>query len=83
MDVLKTISKDEPKITIKINPQQTDTVKSALPEILDETGIDAKIIIMPDSGVEIGSCIVTTNNGIVDATIETQLEIIKEAFKGI
>lgn len=83
LDVLKTISKDEPKITIKINPQQTDIVKSALPEVLNETGIDAKIIVMPDSTIEIGSCIVTTSNGIVDATINTQLEIIKEAFKGI
>ncbi len=83
LDVLKTISKDESKITIKLNPQQADTVKSALPEILNETGIDARIIIMPDSSIDIGSCIVTTNNGIVDATVETQLEIIKEAFKGI
>lgn len=83
LDVLKGISKEETSVKIKVNPQQVGLVKETLPEVISEIGLDAKIKILADDTIEIGSCIVQTNNGIVDATIDTQLEIIKEAFKGI
>lgn len=83
LDVLKTISKDETKVSIKVNPAQLNMTKESIPEIISSTGIDAKINVYADATIEVGGCIVETNNGIVDATINTQLEIIKEAFKGM
>ncbi len=83
LDVLKGISKEESSVRIKINPAQIDFVKANLPEIISDSGLDAKIKVNSDDTIELGSCIVQTSNGIVDATIDTQLEIIKEAFKGI
>lgn len=83
LDVLKTISKDETKVSIKVNPAQLNMTKESIPEIISSTGIDAKINVYADATIEVGGCIVQTNNGIVDATINTQLEIIKEAFKGM
>lgn len=82
-EVLKTLSKDEPKIIIKVNPSQNVLVKENIPEITSSIGIEAKINILSDDTIELGSCIIQTNNGIVDATINTRLEIIKETFKGI
>lgn len=83
LDVLKTISKDESKISIKVNPAQIDLIKNSIPEIISSTGLEIKIHVSPDETIEVGSCIVHTSNGVVDATINTQMEIIKEAFKGI
>lgn len=83
LDVLKTISRDESKISLKVNPTQLGLAKANLPEIISSLGLETKINIIADDTIEIGSCIVLTSNGIVDATIDTQLEIIKEAFKGI
>ena len=83
MDVLKTISKEESRISIKLNPSQVSLLKETLPEMTNKIGVDAKIIVIPDDSVDIGGCIVYTTNGVVDATIQTQLEIIKEALKGI
>lgn len=83
LDVLKTISKDETKINIKVNPSQLTLAKENIPEIISTLGLDARINVIADIAIEVGSCIVQTNNGIVDATIDTQLEIIKEAFKGM
>lgn len=82
-DVLNTISKDEMKVSIKVNPSQLELTKENIPEILSSIGLDARIHIISDDTMEVGSCVVQTSNGIVDATINTQLEIIKEAFKGI
>lgn len=81
MDVLKGISKEEANMKIKVNPTQLEMVKESLPEIISSLGLDAKMKVISDEAIEAGSCIVHTTNGIVDATIDTQLEIIKEALK--
>lgn len=83
IDILKTISKNEPKINIRVKPQVVTYVKDMLPNITYEYGIDAKINIIADPSVDDGGCVFQTNNGIVDASIDTQLEIIKKAIEGI
>lgn len=82
-EILKTLSKEEPKISIRINPAQVSLLKQDVPNILDNVGLDAKIMIIPDESVTEGGCVVTTANGVIDATIESQIAIIKEAFKEI
>lgn len=83
LDVLKTISKDETKVSLKVNPAELGMVKSNIPDIVSTLGLDTRVNVIADDTIDIGSCIILTSNGIVDATVETQLEIIKEAFKGI
>ena len=83
LDVLKNISQDEAKITIKVNPEQLVLTKNSIPEIIALTELETKIHVLADESIDVGSCIVLTSNGVVDATVNTQLEIIKEAFKGI
>ncbi len=83
VDVMKTLSKEEPRITVKLNPLQVDLVKTELPEYISSIGIEAKINVVGDESIAEGGCILNTNNGIVDASLDTQLEIIKEALKGM
>lgn len=83
LEILKSLSKDETRLNIKVNPEQVDLIKENLPNILSASATEAKIRVLPDDEIEAGSCVIVTNNGIVDATIQTQLEIIKEALKGI
>ena len=82
VDVLKTVSKNEPKINIRVKPQAASFVKDTLPNITYQYGIDSKINIISDPSIEEGGCIFQTNNGIVDASVDTQLEIIKKALEG-
>lgn len=82
IDVLKTVSKNEPKINIRVRPQAVAFVKDSIPDIAYQYGIDAKINIISDPSIEEGGCVFQTNNGIVDASIDTQLEIIKKALEG-
>lgn len=83
LDILKSIPKNEPKITIKVNPIQSAFVKDNLPSQLTLLGVESKLNIMPDENITEGSCIVQTNNGVVDASIEAQLDIIQNALRGI
>ena len=82
-EILKTLSKEETKINLKVNPSQVSILKQSIPDILSDAGLDARIIIVPDETVTEGGCVVTTANGIIDATIESQISIIKEALKEI
>lgn len=83
IDVLKTVSKNEPKITIRVRPQSVQFVKDVIPNLSYQYGIDAKISVVADPSISDGGCVLETNNGIVDASVDTQLEIIKKALKGI
>ncbi len=82
-DLLKKLSKEETKISLKVNPVQVSLIKSEIPEIMSNVGLDAKIMVIPDEGIMEGGCLVTTTNGVIDATIETQLSVISEALKEI
>lgn len=82
-DILKSLSKEETKIMLKVNPSQAAMLKQEIPEIINFAGLEAKVIIVPDENTMEGGCMLTTSNGVIDATIETQLEIISEALKGI
>lgn len=83
MNVLKDLSKEETKIALKVNPTQVSIVKQELPEMIQNSGMEAKLTVIPDNTIMEGGCMITTSNGMVDATIETQLAIISEALKGI
>ena len=82
-NALATNVKGENRIIIKVMPSDVDNVKENLPELLSNMQYDSKIIVVPDDNIKLGGAIIETTNGIVDATIETQLSIIQEAFKKI
>ena len=77
------LSKEETKIMIKANPNQVDMLKVETPSLSAGLGLEAKIVVIPDDSIIEGGCIVTTTNGIVDATIDTQISIISEALKEV
>lgn len=82
-DIMKGLSKEEAKITLRVNPSQAAMLKNDVPEVADSLGLEAKIIIVADETITEGGCLVTTTNGVIDATIESQLAIISEVLKGI
>lgn len=81
--LLKTLSKEESKITLRVNPIQVSLIKSEIPEMLSNAGLEAKILVVPDETIMEGGCLLETTNGVIDATIETQLSVISEALKEI
>ncbi len=83
MEILKGLSKEETKITLRVNPSQVSLLKSEIPNAMSNVGLDAKVLIVPDDAIMEGGCMVITTNGVIDATIETQLAVISEALKEI
>ncbi len=79
-EILGELTNSEEKITIRVAPDDVDFARASLPEIVSSNRLDAKVVIVPDETVEKGSCIVVSNNGVVDANFSTQLQIIQNAF---
>lgn len=82
-NVLVNNTKGENRVIVKVMQDDVNRVKDNIPELLSNTQFEAKIIVIADDSIKLGGAIVETNNGIIDATIETQLEIIEEALKKI
>ncbi len=70
------VGRDQKSITIKVNPIDQDLVKA---EMRDNRQISeaVEILVVEDTSVEPGSCMVETHAGQVDARFSTQLEILK------
>lgn len=79
-EVLKQVGKAENNIIIKTNPADAEIVRSNIPKIFPYGGGQVRINVIEDNDVDWGSCIVETNNGMIDAKFSTQLQIIKSAF---
>ena len=82
-DILKGLSKEESKITIQVNPMQAPLIKQELPEMAQSLGLEVKIYVTPDENIMEGGCVLTTSNGVIDASIEAQLSVISEVLKEI
>lgn len=82
-EILKGLSKEETKITLRVNPVQVSLLKAEISDVMNNVGLEAKVLIVPDETIMEGGCMVTTTNGVIDATIETQLSVISEALKEI
>ena len=83
LSALENIAKGETKIILKVAPSDVEYTKELVPGILSTGQIEAKIYVTGDDKVEEGSVIIETSNGLIDANIDTQLEVIKESFKQI
>jgi len=83
LDIMKNIPKNEPRITLKVNTAQVQFVKDNLPQQLILLGVESKLSILSDDNVSEGSCILQTNNGVVDASIEAQLDIVQNALRSV
>ena len=78
---LKELSKEETKVMIKLNPADVANVKQQIPTLIENAGLDVKVMIVPDTMMTQGGGIIQTTNGIIDVTIDTQVDIVIKALR--
>jgi flagellar assembly protein FliH len=71
---------DHQKVKIRINPQDLETVQTALFEFLPHVENLENVNFEADATITAGGCVVETNFGTIDARIEKQLDQIEAAF---
>ncbi len=69
-------------IVIKTNPQDWQVVKEAVETRQMDAGSHDRIEVESDGSIERGGCIIETEYGIIDARINSQIEVIRRALEG-
>ena len=82
-EALEKLNKNEKQIVLKVSPEDKEYVKNNIDSLLEKLQVEAKVTVQQDIKLTMGSVIVETNNGLVDASIDTGLQIIEEMFKTI
>jgi len=70
--------KEQGVITLCVSPQQFDFVQAAKDELALSLDPQAELYILPDASIAPGGCMIRSSFGSIDATIDTQLEVIRE-----
>lgn len=83
VDILKSNVKTDERVTLKVSPEDVDFVRLSVPEMLSIAQTEAKVSVIAQDNIEKGSVVVETSSGVVDASFRTQLDVLREAFKGI
>ena len=78
---LRELSKEETKVMLKLNPVDVANVKQQVPTLIENAGLDVKVMIVPDPSITQGGGIIQTTNGIIDVTIDTQVDIVTKALR--
>lgn len=73
--------RDQEQITIKVNPQDYERVQDAKLDLQVSAGCDQCLTVFADETVGVGGCVIDTANGLVDAKIDTQFELLKKAMQ--
>jgi flagellar assembly protein FliH len=80
------LSAGKNEINLKLNPEDLDYVESLRPELFSKFQSLKTIMITSDPAIKRGGCKLESDSGDIDATIETQLEMIhkylQEAYMG-
>lgn len=83
LGVFDEIDLGDSKITVTLNSKDVKLFRETMPEILETKAENVKITLISNDEIEEGSCKVTTNNGVIDASFSTQLQLVSQAFKTI
>lgn len=78
-DTIQKAGRGTKTILLKLNPEDTGTVKRLLKEE-PIPNLNAELIVMDDPTVDQGSCIIETGSGLIDASFSTQLGILRQLF---
>ncbi|MDX2085920.1 MAG: FliH/SctL family protein [Candidatus Melainabacteria bacterium] len=76
-DTLKKAGRNHKNILVKVHADDVETVREEIDGIKTRHMLNSEIVVLEDPAVDLGSCIVETNSGLIDASFTTQLEMLR------
>ena len=69
------------KVTVRVSPSDEPAVSHALAAMTASSSAESFLTVLADSRLAKDSCILESELGVVDASLETQLKALEHAFK--
>lgn len=77
-----TTVRNQQRVTVRVAPGDEKAVRTAFATMLQRVPGDASFLdLLVDARLDMGSCILESELGVVDASVETQLKAMENAFK--
>jgi len=73
--------RDQKKIVLKVSAEDADTVQGRLDELVRAYPGIGLVDVVADSRLTKGQCVLETEIGVIDASLDKQLEIIEKSFR--
>ncbi|MCD8351835.1 MAG: HrpE/YscL family type III secretion apparatus protein [Planctomycetaceae bacterium] len=73
--------RDQKRITIRLNPVDAEEIRGRLDSITRDMPGTVRVDVLPDGRLEPLMCTLETEMGVVDASLEKQLDIIEQALR--
>ena len=70
------------QMVVKVNPDQLESLRSEFAELVEALRLGGAVRLVADSGIPRGGAVLVSQNGTIDATIETQLANIASGLLG-
>ena len=74
------VVRNQKQVTLRVSPDEVETVKASLNTIIADFPAISFIDVMGDGRLKHGGCILETEIGVVDASIDIQLEAIRRSL---
>jgi type III secretion protein L len=75
--------RNQRELVLRVNPSDAQLLREERKALMDLLGRAGEIAVREDPAVARGGCVVETEHGMVDAQLETQLQMLKEALTGV
>lgn len=77
------VVRNQKQMTLRLNPQQVETVKARIVELLAAYPGVGYLDIVPDTRLKPDACILESEIGLVEASLEGQLQALRNAFQKV
>ena len=75
------VVRNQQQVTLRVSPEQLETVRGTLDKIMGDYPGISYIDVVGDARLEQGGCILESEMGIVDASLDVQLAAIRKALE--
>ncbi len=69
------------RLTLRLHPDDAHTLEPRLLALEQESGVGCPIRLEPDAMLQRGSCVLVSDLGVLDARLETRLELVARALE--
>lgn len=76
-------AREEKFLSVRVCPEQLDAARQSVHKLIEQVGATPFVDVVADPELRRGSCLVESEHGVIDASLDTQLEAIKLALTNV
>lgn len=76
-------AREEKFLTLRVCPDQFEAAQRSVDKLLEQAGATAFVEVSADSALARGACLIESEHGVIDASLDMQLDAIRRALTAV